>query len=75
MDDVEAIRLLKQGKIGGLEYFVSRYQVKATRAAFLVTNDQALAEDVVQETFIRIFQSSSRFDETRPLNRILCVAW
>ncbi len=66
MDEVEAIRRLKRGEIGGLEYFVARYQVKATRAAFLVTQDQARAQEVVQETFVRIFQNSSRFDETRP---------
>jgi DNA-directed RNA polymerase specialized sigma24 family protein len=48
MDEAEAVRLLMRGKIGGLEYFVARYQVKATRAAFLVTQDQARAEDVVQ---------------------------
>jgi RNA polymerase sigma-70 factor (ECF subfamily) len=71
MDEIEAIRKLKRGEIGGLEYFVERYQVKATRAAFLVIHDQARAEDVVQETFIRIFQNSSRFDETRPFEPYL----
>ena len=71
MDEVEAVRRLKRGEIGGLEYFVARYQVKATRAAFLVIHDQARAEDVVQETFVRIFQNSSRFDETRPFEPYL----
>lgn len=71
MDDVVAARQLKRGEIGGLEYFVSRYQVKATRAAFLITHDQARAEDVVQETFVHIFQNSSRFDETRPFEPYL----
>ena len=71
MDEVEAVRRLKRGDIVGLEYFVARYQVKATRAAFLVLHDQARAEDVVQETFIRIFQNSSRFDETRPFEPYL----
>ena len=71
MDEIEAVRRLKRGDIGGLEYFVARYQVKATRAALLVIGDQARAEDVVQETFIRIFQNSSRFDETRPFEPYL----
>ncbi len=65
MNDMEAIRRLKRGDIGGLEYFVARYQVKATRAAFLIVQDKAVAEDVVQETFIRIFQKSGQFDEER----------
>lgn len=71
MDEIEAVRRLKRGEISGLEYFVSRYQVKATRAVFLVIHDQARAEDVVQETFVRIFQNSSRFDETRPFEPYL----
>jgi RNA polymerase sigma-70 factor (ECF subfamily) len=65
MDDAQAIRLLKCGDIGGLEVLVARYQVKALETAFLITQDEALAEDVVQETFVRIFQRIRRFDESR----------
>jgi len=50
MDDREAIRRIKKGDIGGLEVLVHRHQVRAVRAAFLVTHDEALAEDIVQET-------------------------
>lgn len=48
MDEVVAARQLKRGEIGRLEYFVSRYQVKATRAAFLVTHDQARAGSLLR---------------------------
>ena len=65
MDDREAIRRMKNGEIGGLEALVKRYQVRAARAAFFVTHDEALAEDVVQETFIRLYQRIHLFDETR----------
>jgi RNA polymerase sigma-70 factor (ECF subfamily) len=65
MDDVQAIHRLKHADIGGLEILVSRYQVKAVRTAFLITHDESLAEDVVQETFIRIFQRIRQFDENR----------
>ena len=65
MQDEEAIRHLKHGEIGGLEALVSRYQVRSLRAAYLVVQDGALAEDVVQETFLRIFQRIRFFDETR----------
>ncbi len=50
MDDSQAIQRLKDGDIGGLEYLVVRYQAKAVRAAYLVTYDETLAEDVVQDT-------------------------
>jgi RNA polymerase sigma-70 factor (ECF subfamily) len=66
MDDQQAIRILKNGNIGGLECLVIRYQVKALRAAFLITHDEQIAEDVVQETFVRVFQRIHRFDESRP---------
>jgi RNA polymerase sigma-70 factor (ECF subfamily) len=65
MEDSKAIRLMKNNDITGLETLVLRYQVKAIRAAFLITQDEALAEDIVQETFIRVFQRIRNFDETR----------
>jgi RNA polymerase sigma-70 factor (ECF subfamily) len=71
MDDVQAIRRLKGGDIGGLEALVTRYQVKAVETAFLITQDEALAEDVAQEVFVRIFQRIRRFDESRPFQPYL----
>ncbi len=66
MDDLEAIRRLKDGDIGGLEILVARHQRKAIQTAFLITHDEQLAEDVAQETFVRIYQRIRQFDETRP---------
>lgn len=66
IDEQAAIRRLKKGDIGGLEALVSRYQVKAVRTAYLITRDPALAEDVVQDCFIRAFHSIHRFDAARP---------
>lgn len=71
MDDVQAVRRLKYGDMNGLEYLVERYQVKAVRAAFLITRDEQTAEDVVQETFIRIFQRINHFDDSRPFEPYL----
>ncbi len=66
MDDFQAIRCLKSGDIGGLEILVARYQQKAVRTAFLITHDEQVADDVVQETFVRLHQSIRYFDESRP---------
>ncbi len=71
MDDSEAIDRIKNGEIGGLEILVGKYQVRAMRAAFLVTHDEALAEDIVQETFIRLYQRIRQFDESRPFKPYL----
>ncbi len=62
-DDLYAIRRLKCGDIGGLETLIARYQGKALRTAFLVTHDNAMAEDVVQDAFVRFFQRADYFDE------------
>lgn len=71
MDDLQAIHRLKRSDLSGLEMLMQRYQVKAARAAFLVTHDEAIAQDVVQETFIRIYQRIHQFDETLPFEPYL----
>ena len=64
-DDLAAVRSLKNGDIGGLETLVCRHQAKAIRTAFLVVRDEKLAEDIVQETFLKVFKHIRRFDENR----------
>ncbi|NOH02686.1 MAG: RNA polymerase sigma factor [Chloroflexi bacterium] len=66
MDEKQAIQRLKHGDIGGLEYLVLRYQVKAVRTAYLITRDKGLAEDVVQDSFLQAYRSIGGFDSTRP---------
>jgi RNA polymerase sigma-70 factor (ECF subfamily) len=65
MDEKQAIQQLKKGDIRGLEYLVSRHQLKAVRVAYLITRDRGLAEDVVQEAYLNAFRSIRRFDENR----------
>jgi RNA polymerase sigma-70 factor, ECF subfamily len=71
MDDLQAIRRLKNGDIGGLEILVTRYQKKAVQTAYLITHDEQLAEDIAQETFVRLYQSIRHFDESRPIGPYL----
>jgi RNA polymerase sigma-70 factor (ECF subfamily) len=54
------------GNIDGLSYLVEKYGLKAVRAATLITCDRAMAEDVVQEAFIRAYERISQFDIDRP---------
>lgn len=65
-NEQDAIRRLQAGDIQGLEALVQRYQVKATRTAYLITQDRALAEDVVQSAFIKVFRRIAQYDDTRP---------
>jgi len=71
MPDCEDIHRLKNGDIGGLETLIARYQVKAVRTAYFIVHDEQLAEDIVQDAFIRIYQRIRGFYESRPFEPYL----
>jgi len=66
MDEAKAIAQLKAGDIAGLQVLVERYQVEAIQAACLIAGDRAIAEDIVQAAFLRVFDKIQGFDEARP---------
>jgi RNA polymerase sigma-70 factor (ECF subfamily) len=61
-----ALARLRDRDIGGLEFLVRRYQVQAVRAAYLITRDRGLAEEVVQSAFVRAYERIDQFDDRRP---------
>jgi RNA polymerase sigma-70 factor (ECF subfamily) len=61
-----ALRRLQRGEISGLATLVQMYQVKALRTAYLITGDHALAEDIVQAAFLRVYERIHQYDERRP---------
>jgi len=66
MDEQEALTQLKQGNINGLEALVKLHGDKALRTAQLITRDSALAQDVVQDAFMRVFERFDQYDTARP---------
>lgn len=76
MEEQTAIALLQRGDVAGLATLVRLYQVRALRAAYLITRDRALAEDVVQAAFIRAYQRIGQFDPQRSFGPwfLRCVA-
>ena len=66
MDEQQAIDSLKHGDIGGLEFLVTSYQLKAIRSAYLITRDPQLAQDVVQDVFLQVYRGIGGFDPQRP---------
>lgn len=66
MNETEAITQLKAGNIEGLKALVALYQVEAVQAAYLITQDRAAAEDIVQTLFLRAFERIKQFDVSRP---------
>ena len=66
LEEKLAIARLKQGDLDGMEPLVKRYQVRAVSAAFLIVRDPKLAEDIVQDAFLRVAEKMDQFDESRP---------
>ncbi len=66
MHDEQAVARLKRGDLAALDGLVERHQQQAFRAAYLVTYDAALAEDAVQEAFLRAYRAIAQFDPKRP---------
>lgn len=66
VNERDAIMRMRAGDIRGLEPLVRAYQVRAVRAAYLITHDRALAEDIVQTAFIRAYERIGQFDVERP---------
>lgn len=58
------IEKLKAGDIKALTPLVQTYQHRALRTAYLVTQDQSLAEDVTQSAFLRAFECIHQFDSS-----------
>lgn len=65
MDDLQAMAALRNGDVDALDVLVARHQPKALRVAYVVTQGRSLAEDAVQDAFIRADQSAAKFDPTR----------
>jgi len=66
LEEQEAIARLQRGDISGLEILVRLYHLQAIRAAYLVTRDRSLAEDIMQTAFLRAYERIGQFDAQRP---------
>lgn len=66
MNELDAVETLKRGDIRGLEALVRTYQLEAVRIATVITKDLSLAEEIVQEAFLRVYQCIDQYDCSRP---------
>ena len=60
------IRGAQSGSVSDLEALFREHWPRAHRAAFLVVQDGAAAEDIAQEAFLAAIRSLDRFDRRRP---------
>jgi RNA polymerase sigma-70 factor (ECF subfamily) len=65
-EELDAITVLKRGDVRGLEVLVRKYQLDAVRLANAIMKDLGLAEEIVQEGFLRVYRCIDQYDETRP---------
>lgn len=66
LDEDAAIARLKNGDIDALEVLVRLYQVSALDAAYLITRQRQMAEDIAQSAFVRAYERIHQFDSARP---------
>jgi RNA polymerase sigma-70 factor (ECF subfamily) len=76
MSDLEsALAAVAAGDIGALEDVYRELRVPVFGVALAVLRDRALAEDVLQETFVRVFDRASSYRAgTRPAAWVLAIA-
>ena len=63
--DRAALLRIADGELAALEDLYDRYKTMAYSIAYRITNDAALAEDVVQDAFLGAWRNASRYVEGR----------
>jgi RNA polymerase sigma-70 factor (ECF subfamily) len=58
----DIIRLLKEGDKKALTLLYDNYSNSLYGVAFKITNDEALAKDALQESFVKIWKNSHKYD-------------
>jgi RNA polymerase sigma-70 factor, ECF subfamily len=65
-DERPLVRGAQRGSASDLEALFRMHWPRAFRAAYLVTQDTAAAEDIAQESFLAAIRALDRFDRRRP---------
>lgn len=63
----ELIKSLKKSKEEAFEYVIDTYGNKLFKTCYLILNNKEEAEDVVQETFLKVFKEIKSFKEKSSL--------
>jgi RNA polymerase sigma-70 factor (ECF subfamily) len=65
MEEQRAIHLLKQGDLQGLDFLVKRYYYRAVKSAYLILQDHAEAENIVQNAFLHAYENINQLASAR----------
>lgn len=63
MGDIELLRRIQSGDHHAFKDLVVKYELPLIRAVYKYTKDRELSEDIVQDSFIKVFKSASKFQE------------
>jgi RNA polymerase sigma-70 factor (ECF subfamily) len=66
-DDAALVRRCLKGQADAMRELIERFQAEVFGLCVRVLTHRHDAEDVTQETFLRVFRSLRRWDSTRPL--------
>jgi len=65
LDDSQVVARILAGDSRGFTELVERYQARLLNFVYRTTGDRERAEDLVQETFIRVHRHLHRFDQSK----------
>ncbi|MBS3783604.1 MAG: RNA polymerase sigma factor [Anaerolineae bacterium] len=81
-EDGSLVARVRNGDIDALGELYERHHSQVYRTATAITHDERMAEDILQEVFLRVNRYADSFDQTQPfepwLYRItvnLCYTW
>lgn len=72
--DDHQLSLLKKGHQKGLRYFMQRHMRAITYFARHMVNDIAVAEEIAQDSFVKVWESRERFESAENVKAFLYVA-
>jgi RNA polymerase sigma-70 factor (ECF subfamily) len=67
LSDQQLVTRLQDGDLDALGVLYERYKAPVYRTALAITCDPATAEDILQDSFLRLHKYVDRFDTSRPL--------
>lgn len=65
-EDGQLIARVRDGDIQALGELYRRHKTRVYRTAMAITHDERMAEDILQETFLRIHRYADSFDQSQP---------
>lgn len=67
LSDSQLIEHLQQDNLDALGVLFERYRDRVYRTALVIVRDPAVAEDILQDCFLKVYANARRIDTSRPL--------